>query len=546
MDEITAGSPTPVVTTADTKNRPPAFCSFQQLTINEVPKLRKLKISPTVDLLRLTMFESIYDLLLPSFQHIINNSLSTGVFPKALRQAVITPLLKSDKANPEELSSYRPVSNIPFLSKLIETSVSLQLSDHFDQHSLLHANQSAYRRYHSVESVLTAVSSSILESLDNNHTVLFLMLDLSAAFDTVKHELLLNTLNVDFGITGTPLLWLRSYLSDRSFKVKCQQSMGTPFKLTTGVPQGSILGPLLFNTYMTDLFRQLDTLNVSFHNYADDIQLWSSYDPKSVDGELQCRERIRAATDLIIKWMHNHYLKLNCAKTVFLPISRCSTSGIKPMTVGTAVVPPSAVARNLGFLFDAKFNFQAQISHVRKTAFLQLRRLQFCKPFVPPGLLPLLVHAFITSRLDFCNCLYINLPKNQLVRLQSVLNASAKFLTGARKFDSSREALAKLHWLPICQRIVYKVCTMSFHLFHNTPRYPSYFSAISPRVHQVKTRTSATPQLSSSFKSRLKSCGDRSFSSAAVSCFNSLPPSIRSISSYSSFKSNLKTHLFST
>ena len=458
---------------------PNEFCEFSTLSEDDTMKLRRLKISLTVDILPLELMQCIHTDLTPVFTRIINQSLSTGVFPSHLKQAIITPLLKSDKLDKNELSSYRPVSNLSYVSKLIETAVCNQLTTHIKSNNLWHGNQSAYRQHHSVESALLSVSSSILEQLDCRRNVYFLMLDLSAAFDTVDHGLLLETLSCGFGVGGVVLSWIRSYLTDRTFRVKCANTTSSAFTLDTGVPQGSILGPVLFNCYMTDLFHELDKLQISFHNYADDIQIWSSYDPKSSTDEVACRNRLSYAFDVISRWMHDHFLKLNSSKTVFLPISRDpnALTLCQPFQLGEALILPSSESRNLGVLFQTNFSFSNHISKVRQACFLQLRRLQLCRDFVPSSLLKTLVHAFITSRVDFCNSLYYGLPVHQIRRLQSVLNASAKFITRRKKFDSASAALKQLHWLPMDKRIIYKLSITAFHLYNRTKFFPSYLCA---------------------------------------------------------------------
>jgi hypothetical protein len=331
------------------------------------------------------------------------------------------------------------------------------------------------------------------------------MLDLSAAFDTVDHEILANTLLTHFGVEGHALSWIRSYLSDRTFRVKCGNVIGDTVGLKTGVPQGSILGPILFNCYMSPLFKILASHGVMFHNYADDIQIWCEYDPSSVEGENECRERLGRVLDVVVEWMAAHYLKLNCNKTIFIPISRHSANSFAPFHFGGNTILPSCEARNLGFIFDSSFSFVSQISNTRKNAFYQLKRLQSCKAFIPGHHLSTLVHAFVTSRLDFCNSLYFGLPLKQLEKLQSILTAAAKFITGAKKHDSTSTALASLHWLPIHERIKYKMCIIGYHLYHNTPHYPVYFSEISPPARpNIKTRSSDIPSLLSSFRPKLK------------------------------------------
>ena len=132
------------------------------------------------------------------------------------------------------------------------------------------------------------------------------MLDLSAAFDTVNHDLLLECLSAQFAVGGTVLKWIESYLSDRSFVVKCKHSISRMFHLKTGVPQGSVLGPILFNCYLAELFHLLDSLDINFHNYADDTQIWCSYDPSVSGDESLCRQKLSKAFEAISQWMTEH------------------------------------------------------------------------------------------------------------------------------------------------------------------------------------------------------------------------------------------------
>ena len=185
--------------------------------------------------------------LAPIIKGVVNKSLSSGEFPTALKTALIRPSFKQDDKN--DLKNYRPVSNLPFLSKIVEKAVAMQLTEYLETNKLLPSIQSAYRKGHSVETATAKILDDLLVITDKKSKAVLLLLDLSAAFDTIDHVKLLSRLKQDYGITGVALKWFKSYLSKRSASVKIGQTTSAPWEVKIGVPQGSILGPLLFVMY---------------------------------------------------------------------------------------------------------------------------------------------------------------------------------------------------------------------------------------------------------------------------------------------------------
>ena len=154
-------------------------------------------------------------ILLPVITDLVNCSLDTAFMPLALKTALITPLLKKSNLNSDDFKNFRPVSNLPFISKVIEKVVAVQLVDYINDNDLGESLQSAYKRHHSTESELLKVHNDILKAVDNRRTVVLLLLDLSAAFDTVDHGILIHRLESWFSIKGKALQWFRSYLENR-------------------------------------------------------------------------------------------------------------------------------------------------------------------------------------------------------------------------------------------------------------------------------------------------------------------------------------------
>ena len=183
------------------------------------------------------------DTLLPTLCGIVNTFLQSGVFPDDLHRAIVTPVLKKVTLDHKH---YRPVSNLQFTSKVLEKCASSQVIEHTEKQKLSEPMQSAYRRQHSTETALACVHNDILRALDDQKAVLLLMLDLSAAFDTVDHEIMLHRLRNDFGVTVSAHMWYSSYFSNRSCRVFVSGSYSDTLHLDFGVLQGSVTGPLCF------------------------------------------------------------------------------------------------------------------------------------------------------------------------------------------------------------------------------------------------------------------------------------------------------------
>jgi hypothetical protein len=237
-------------------------------------------------------------------------SFNSSTFPASLKTGCITPLLKKPGMDPSDLSSYRPITSLSTLSKIIERLALRQLrpkicgSPHFPE------MQSAYRTAHSTETALLKVTSDIYGNMEFKTTSCLLSLDISAAFDALDHDILLGRAETLFGISGSALLWLRSYLTGRTAITRVDGAESDPLPLTTGVPHGSTLGPLLFALYVAPLGSLTAGANTSFHQYADDTQLYIALSP--VDESLAT---LTHCSDQVNSWFLQNYLMLNTSKT---------------------------------------------------------------------------------------------------------------------------------------------------------------------------------------------------------------------------------------
>ncbi len=350
----------PTTSTAQT----PIF-SFRPLTEPEVSKLL-LSSHPTtcpLDPIPSHLLQAISPTLLPALTHIINTSLLTGIFPTAFKQAQVIPLLKKPTLNTSLLGNYRPVSLLPFVAKTLERVVFNQLSLFLSQYNKLDAKQSGFRSGHSTETALLSVTEALRIAKADSKSSVLILLDLSAAFDTVNHQILLSTLS-SLGITGIPFRWFESYLTGRSFRVAWGGEVSKTHQLVTGVPQGSVLGPLLFSTYTTSLGPIIQANGFSYHCYADDTQLYLSFQPD----DPTVAARISGCLADISAWMKEHHLQLNMAKTELLVFPATPTLQHDfTIQLGSSIITSSTSVRSLGVIFDDQLTFKEHIA-IAKTA----------------------------------------------------------------------------------------------------------------------------------------------------------------------------------
>lgn len=490
-----------------------------------------------LDVLPTRFLKSVLSSLLPPLAHIVNMSLQSGTFPKALKTAVIKPLLKKSSLDATVLNNYWPISDLPFLGKVLEKVVYQQLTDFLLKDKSFDVFQSGFRPHHSTETALIKVINDIRLNTDAGKVSVLVLLDLSAAFDTVDHEILSQRLEDWVGISGTALNWLKSYLEDRKYFVEIGNCVSDHMALTCGVPQGSILGPLLFNLYMLPLGQLIQSNNVSYHNYADDTQICVSltageYGP--VDSLCHCIQQVSV-------WMQNNFLQLNSDKTeviVFGPLKQRESVSSHLQSLS---LKPTNQVRNLGVIMDSDLNFNSHIKSITSAAFYHLKNIAKIKGIVSKPDLERLIHAFVSSRLDYCNGLLTGLSKRAVRQLQYIQNAAARVLTKTRKYEHISPVLRSLHWLPVAQRIDFKAALLVYKSLHGLA--PKYISDMLVPYEPSRTlRTSGTGLL---LVPRVRTKhGESGFQFYAAKIWNSLSEDVRQASTLTMFKSRLKTALF--
>ena len=338
------------------------------------------------------------------------------------------------------------------------------------------------------------------------------------------------------------LKWFQSYLDNRTQQVVIKDPLSSEKQLLSGVPQGSVLGPLLFSLFFGPLEDVILAHGLKVMVYADDTQLYISI------GSYEDRPVALAKLELCIKdilvWCITNGLACNPGKTEIVHfLSRFSSSStIREINISGISISPSSDARNLGVTVDSHLQMTKHVNNICKSAFLAIRNIGRIRKYLDRENCERLVHVFVTSKLDSCNSLLVGLSNSEIEKLQRVQNSAARLIMGTKRGEHITPVLYYLHWLPITCRIDFKILLMTYKALNC--QSPSYITELLTLYKPKRSLRLASQKMLEVPKSNTKSYGDRSFSVAAAKLWNALPLYIKSTDTKNSFKSSLKTFLF--
>lgn len=516
---------------------------MHQVTERDVIKaIQRIKSSAVgADELSILLIKKILPCVIDVIVHIFNSSITYGEFPSVWKMSHIRPLPKT--SNPIATEDLRPISILPALSKALEHIVHAQLTQFLEVNSILNPFQSGFRSHYSTCTALVNITDDIRSAMDNRHITLLSLLDFSKAFQTIDHEILITKLSYFYNFSPLALSWFRSYLSHRKQRIITNDTHSNWIPVPCGVPQGSILGPLLFSLYINDLPKNI--LASKYHLYADDVQCYISSDPSSIVSSLQY---LKSDIRNICSWARENGLEVNPLKSKFIMIgsrkilSSLNTVNITGLDVNGVIVPLSESVNDLGLYINKHLTWTEHVNNLCRKTYGALHSLRRLKNFLPESIKATLVQSLVISQVDYCDAAYMDLTEDLAKRLQRIQNACVRFVFNAKYFDHLSHYYNKLGWFDLRTRRRQHALNLLYKLV--TTKKPSYLSSrfkFLSDTHSLNTRSKENTVLSvPNHKSEYYS---KSFTVYTTRAWNEIPAHIRDSGSVLSFRRKLNCFL---
>ena len=463
------------------------------------------------DHIPLRVFKAITPIMLPSLTHVVNLSLTSGKMPDILKIANVAPIHKGD--DPNDPDNYRPISILPIVSKCIEHCVSEQTTRYFESNKLLTNKQYGFRKNYSTTYLTLDLFDRLFDSKSTKNTPAIIFLDIKKAFDTVDHDILINKLKF-YGVDGTVILWFKSYLSGRKQCTKFDGLQSTYLDIICGVPQGSLLGPLLFSVYINDM---VNACNLSKpYLFADDGALLF---------ENICRKTylsIRIEMLTIIKWLSVNKLSLNIEKTKILIFDNANFSVKINIGIGSKYyIKECKSYKYLGLIVDNNLKFDLHVDYIKRKIQKRIGAMYRGSSLLPIKYRKMFANALILPNFDYLDTIYGRASKSKLHELDILYKKVAKIALGVEKTESSINVYRDMKWLPLHLRRQVHLFTYMFKIIKG--QSPSNF------INKFKFISGGSRDGSNCNLYTPKSTSLKNFYYLGAKAWNILPTSLRNM-----------------
>ena len=454
----------------------------------------------------------------------INISINSSVFSKVAKRAAVSPLDKGGK-DKTAITNFRPVSVLNVFSKFYERIMKNQINSFID--SKLSTFLSAYRKSYSTQHVLIRLIEEWKQKLDRNYVVGAILMDLSKAFDSIPHDLIIAKLYL-YGFDFEALKLILSYLTDREQATRINSTYSAFQLILPGVPQGSILGPIIFNIFLNDLFYFIEKCNI--HNYADDNTLTSSSNSTA-----NLVKDLENDANIAISWLRNNKMIANPDKFQCIILSKNKADNIVEVNIKDQKVPSQTSVKLLGITIDNKLNFNEHISKLCKSASAQpnaIFRLRYKLPFKAKHIL---INSFVNRNFSYCPLIWHFSSSNSLLKIETIKIRSIRLLSDDG--EGNKNLLSELERDSMKVKRLKSICIEIYKTLND-----SYMKKIFPiKLQNKPVRTFHEKNLIVPTV-KLTTFGTNSLHSMGPKIWNNLPNGLKSSETLSKFKNIIKRY----
>lgn len=468
------------------------------------------------------------DIIFPILLKIVNGSLNEGKFPHLWKLSTIIPVEKI--VNCKLAENMRPINTLPLYEKILEKVVCSQLEEHIMNNNIINEMQSGFRKGYSTETALNWIITEWKKFVDSGKKVLAVFLDLKRAFETVDRNILLNKM-IKYGIRNKELSWFKNFLIGRTQCTKVNKSISDATQIHIGVPQGSILGVILFLLYINDISTALNYCKVSL--FADDTLIYIVGDDIG-----DCERKMNIDLDNLFNWLNMNKLKLNVSKTKCMVIGYTSMLMNPHIKINNDEIECVKSIKYLGVIIDSKLNFNEHCDYVCKKIAKKLAFLGRIRSKVSKACAINIYNTIILPHFNYCSTILFLCNQQQLQRLQILQNRGMRIILKCGIRTHIRDMLNKLKWMNIRNCLTYNALVLIFKLKNNL--LPSYMQRHIDYVggyYYLRNR--------GDFRLPLyrKTSTQNSLLYKGTQVFNNLPSNIKNELRLSIFKKKIKEHL---